>query len=147
MTRGALQKRKRKQVGEAPESLPTRACRTCTKAEAVPGSGRDDPLPGTRWLLPRNVSACSRSRAAAECRSEEHTSELHHTVISYAVFCLKKKNTNYYLLEGFGFIQKPRSGALQESVLHCNNDYDRCLPSNRLLKVRPNDSFNGTVDR
>src|SRR5438034_10403807 len=24
-------------------------------------------------------------------RSEEHTSELHHTVISYAVFCLKKK--------------------------------------------------------
>src|SRR5476649_2538395 len=25
------------------------------------------------------------------CRSEEHTSELHHTVISYAVFCLKKK--------------------------------------------------------
>ena len=25
-------------------------------------------------------------------RSEEHTSELRHTVISYAVFCLKKKN-------------------------------------------------------
>src|ERR1022692_1588674 len=25
------------------------------------------------------------------CRSEEHTSELHHLVISYAVFCLKKK--------------------------------------------------------
>ena len=25
-------------------------------------------------------------------RSEEHTSELSHTVISYAVFCLKKKN-------------------------------------------------------
>src|SRR3989454_6505736 len=24
-------------------------------------------------------------------RSEEHTSELHHLVISYAVFCLKKK--------------------------------------------------------
>ena len=24
-------------------------------------------------------------------RSEEHTSELSHTVISYAVFCLKKK--------------------------------------------------------
>src|SRR5690625_6126174 len=27
-------------------------------------------------------------------RSEEHTSELHHVAISYAVFCLKKKNTN-----------------------------------------------------
>src|SRR2546428_6239934 len=25
-------------------------------------------------------------------RSEEHTSELHHDQISYAVFCLKKKN-------------------------------------------------------
>mgnify|MGYP006981278367 CR=1 FL=1 len=27
-------------------------------------------------------------------RSEEHTSELRHTVISYAVFCLKKKKKN-----------------------------------------------------
>src|SRR2546426_8242695 len=27
-------------------------------------------------------------------RSEEHTSELHHLVISYAVFCLKKKKKN-----------------------------------------------------
>src|SRR3954462_12482276 len=26
-------------------------------------------------------------------RSEEHTSELRHTIISYAVFCLKKKKT------------------------------------------------------
>src|SRR5258708_21041825 len=29
--------------------------------------------------------------AAAKDRSEEHTSELHHQIISYAVFCLKKK--------------------------------------------------------
>src|SRR5436190_4315202 len=28
-------------------------------------------------------------------RSEEHTSELSHTVISYAVFCLKKKKANH----------------------------------------------------
>src|SRR5690606_41454908 len=27
-------------------------------------------------------------------RSEEHTSELHHVKISYAVFCLKKKKKN-----------------------------------------------------
>src|SRR5258708_28734504 len=27
-------------------------------------------------------------------RSEEHTSELHHQIISYAVFCLKKKKKN-----------------------------------------------------
>src|SRR3546814_6922341 len=31
-----------------------------------------------------------------ECRSEEHTSELQSLMrISYAVFCLKKKNTNH----------------------------------------------------
>ena len=32
-----------------------------------------------------------RSVQYIQCRSEEHTSELSHTVISYAVFCLKKK--------------------------------------------------------
>src|SRR5438034_11732632 len=32
-----------------------------------------------------------RHLSAVERRSEEHTSELRHTVISYAVFCLKKK--------------------------------------------------------
>src|SRR6266516_7284236 len=31
-------------------------------------------------------------------RSEEHTSELRHRTISYAVFCLKKKNTNKKVL-------------------------------------------------
>src|SRR5699024_12883528 len=30
-------------------------------------------------------------------RSEEHTSELHHVSISYAVFCLKKKNTVIFI--------------------------------------------------
>src|SRR3954466_8654253 len=30
---------------------------------------------------------------ALPIRSEEHTSELQHTIISYAVFCLKKKDT------------------------------------------------------
>src|SRR3712207_7270085 len=29
-------------------------------------------------------------------RSEEHTSELSHANISYAVFCLKKKNSHYH---------------------------------------------------
>src|SRR2546430_11576479 len=32
-------------------------------------------------------------RRDARFRSEEHTSELHHSQISYAVFCLKKKNS------------------------------------------------------
>src|SRR3546814_10293790 len=55
--------------------------------------------------------ACSSSRVALmsawrsrfrPCRSEEHTSELQSLMrISYAVFCLKKKNTdiyNYYVI-------------------------------------------------
>src|SRR5438034_3092048 len=33
------------------------------------------------------------TRSIIDARSEEHTSELSHTVISYAVFCLKKKKT------------------------------------------------------
>src|SRR3546814_5469728 len=43
----------------------------------------------TEWgLLPPND---------ARCRSEEHTSELQSLMrISYAVFCLKKKTTQYY---------------------------------------------------
>src|SRR2546427_9416410 len=32
---------------------------------------------------------------AIDSRSEEHTSELHHSQISYAVFCLKKKKKRY----------------------------------------------------
>src|SRR5260221_9817532 len=45
-------------------------------------------------------------------RSEEHTSELSHTVISYAVFCLKKKK-NYHpvhhTLQPFNLMRNPRS--------------------------------------
>src|SRR3712207_9298722 len=43
-------------------------------------------------LAPRTshlTAVCSR----ASSRSEEHTSELQYANISYAVFCLKKKNT------------------------------------------------------
>src|SRR5438034_7440045 len=32
-------------------------------------------------------------------RSEEHTSELSHTVISYAVFCLKKKKNKLIIVQ------------------------------------------------
>src|SRR3546814_3972480 len=38
------------------------------------------------------IQSISRSLAATDCRSEEHTSELQSLMrISYAVFCLKKK--------------------------------------------------------
>src|SRR3546814_7623364 len=50
------------------------------------------PRPITRslhWRTERSATACSK------LRSEEHTSELQSLMrISYAVFCLKKKNTN-----------------------------------------------------
>src|SRR5207244_13541819 len=44
-------------------------------------------------LRDRHFGLCDRARQgrAAEERSEEHTSESSHQIISYAVFCLKKK--------------------------------------------------------
>src|SRR5947207_12407751 len=48
-------------------------------ARLRPDKRKKEPRPAERWQTVRP-------------RSEEHTSELHHTVISYAVFCLKKKN-------------------------------------------------------
>src|SRR5882672_808588 len=55
-------------------------------------------LPGgrnTRYMrsVRDRVNIADRRRLLHWTRSEEHTSELHHTVISYAVFCLKKKKT------------------------------------------------------
>src|SRR2546430_4081008 len=47
-------------------------------------------------LLDEPVS--SADRAAAQTRSEEHTSDSSHSQISYAVFCLKKKNKRTLLL-------------------------------------------------
>src|SRR3546814_1540424 len=51
------------------------------------------------WIRYRSSSFCCWLSSSAarypECRSEEHTSELQSLMrISYAVFCLKKKNTN-----------------------------------------------------
>src|SRR2546426_4918509 len=45
--------------------------------------------------------ACGRSGFS---RSEEHTSELRHLVISYAVFCLKKKKKVMVLSEHFSSV-------------------------------------------
>src|SRR3546814_6059630 len=59
------------------------------------------PMHGTtetcRWAT---ASAASRSDIRAGRRSEEHTSELQSLMrISYAVFCLKKKNTTQHTRE------------------------------------------------
>src|SRR2546426_6820353 len=70
-------------------SPPRRACpfqdsserRELSEARARPRCGKEIPA-----SLDAGGRSCSR-------RSEEHTSELSHLVISYAVFCLKKKKT------------------------------------------------------
>src|SRR3712207_8118759 len=54
-----------------------------------PAQALDDP-PGPERLLGREVQRLLHLRRE---RSEEHTSELQSANISYAVFCLKKKNT------------------------------------------------------
>src|SRR3546814_3258103 len=55
-------------------------------------------LPGDR--SPKRASASFKSASSSTLpRSEEHTSELQSLMrISYAVFCLKKKTTQKYLL-------------------------------------------------
>src|SRR5437899_5240941 len=52
-------------------------------------AGPDDVFLALRGLRTLAVRLAQHHRSAL--RSEEHTSELHHLGISYAVFCLKKK--------------------------------------------------------
>src|SRR5258705_3880869 len=56
------------------------------------------------WLGLDQESSCEKARVMQLDRSEEHTSELRHLGISYAVFCLKKKKekrkTTAYIRNG-----------------------------------------------
>src|SRR3712207_8244518 len=61
-------------------------------ASASPGGSGKAPLRGGHARPLGVVGGTVVSRADALRRSEEHTSELSHANISYAVFCLKKKN-------------------------------------------------------
>src|SRR5690606_41222857 len=67
---------------------PVRAARCSRRGSAVPVR-----LPGPRTTAWVCLQPCG-SRRTRLGRSEEHTSELHHVKISYAVFCLKKKKKN-----------------------------------------------------
>src|SRR5690625_7082794 len=60
---------------------------------APPTARHCAPRPPTRWQQV-HPTASARSKVASP-RSEEHTSELSHVAISYAVFCLKKKYIKY----------------------------------------------------
>src|SRR6266511_6484746 len=55
-----------------------------------------DALPIRRPRCGCTPTCCASRRPA---RSEEHTSELSHVKISYAVFCLKKKKKKYILIQ------------------------------------------------
>src|SRR6266853_4857370 len=53
----------------------------------------------------RSISiGCRELPIEIDLRSEEHTSELHHSQISYAVFCLKKKKRKGFELHDDIFI-------------------------------------------
>src|SRR5262245_12237157 len=68
----------------APVTLPPGRLRLAT----MPDSTGSPPVVNTMGIVA--VAALADS-AELSPRSEEHTSELHHLGISYAVFCLKKK--------------------------------------------------------
>src|SRR3546814_5085221 len=64
----------------------------------------------------RSILVSCASRAARSLRSEEHTSELHSLMrISYAVYCLKKKNTIEYQIDN-----EPNSTQQFQHILHQN---------------------------
>src|SRR3546814_2641166 len=73
-----------------------RCAASCHKTSQATSTGR---LGHCRWrvwdLFRQWCRSYDRSRFSSAARSEEHTSELQSLMrISYAVFCLKKKNTN-----------------------------------------------------
>src|SRR3546814_4096917 len=69
------------------EPTPLRLSSKLASLTAPPLKGRGEYCQTKNWLIHSAISA--------GLRSEEHTSELQSLMrISYAVFCLKKKNTN-----------------------------------------------------
>src|SRR5690348_17364916 len=74
--------------------------------------------------LPRPVGhhPPQREGAAVARRSEEHTSELSHPSISYAVFCLKKKTATVSLeacMHGVPFVVSYSPSATSTASLKC----------------------------
>src|SRR6056300_402606 len=66
-------------------------------------------------------------------RSEEHTSELQsHSEISYAVFCLKKKKTNYQNGYTAAFMARLKD---EESILYSTFVVGSCYFTTRSLVV------------
>src|SRR3546814_4997035 len=70
---------------------------SASTGDGAPGaSGFAFSSPGSTYFAPSQGLRKSKLRKSCASRSEEHTSELQSLMrISYAVFCLKKKNKKY----------------------------------------------------
>src|SRR3546814_10541273 len=81
-----------------PDWLHAEWCRSTGRGGRANSGGADITLAGAQHYLSRPCKVCKcideRRKPLSSVRSEEHTSELQSLMrISYAVFCLKKKNT------------------------------------------------------
>src|SRR3546814_10719796 len=76
-----------------PQQVPVQACNRHEAPRGQPGDF-DFYLLSFSWS-PAFCATAPGRRSALQCRSDEHTSELQSLMrISYAVFCLTKKNTH-----------------------------------------------------
>src|SRR5690242_20938767 len=75
----------------SPSSRTTRRTTACAPSDAYAVRSRSRREVSCRARRRARSVRCAGESTRAEHRSEEHTSELHHMSISYAVFCLKKK--------------------------------------------------------
>src|SRR5689334_24107346 len=81
------------------------------------------------------VSSVSSSVSCSSARSEEHTSELQHSSISYAVFCLKKKRArDQPRLPSLIFVRDDRRARL------CPEPLTLCCHLSHVDRVRRHDS-------
>src|SRR3546814_3643471 len=87
----------RRRAGPSRPGAQSAACAGCTVRVAQRFGCCVTAVPHAVCGEPRAAQTSCRARGRPVLRSEEHTSELQSLMrISYAVFCLKKTNTNMY---------------------------------------------------
>src|SRR5690348_17836662 len=90
--------------------------------------------------MPATVCTAAATAASSRRRSEEHTSESSHPSISYAVFCLKKKNGEPTFLPTLARCDAGEAAASVPQVQGV------CLARGRLEVRDPRVGPGGTVD-
>src|SRR3546814_1592500 len=87
------------------------------------------------------ASCWRRRRRRARCRSEEHTSELQSLMrISYAVFCLKKKNTKVTINKYTKIVQRTISQSYSTHTRHTISKDDTNKTTNNQIREQQNQS-------